>query len=274
VSLVFFIPWLYYLLRYVIEVGNGPERYKTIASFGFAFFWVFAGIGTILPAVQKVGESAARMAVSNSLKQIGHAFHNYASDHQDALPPAALIGKDGKPGLSWRVAILPYVEQENLYKTFKLDEPWDSPHNRKLLPLMPKVYAPPGGPQKGQEHLTHYRVFVGQGTMYPDKFRINFAREARVVCYPARYNIGNIPDGTSNTILAVEAAEAVPWTKPEELEYDGKQPLPKLGAQNKRGFMIVLYDGSVRFVSGKIDEQKLRWLIEPDDGHWVSPDDY
>src|SRR5262249_50595397 len=67
--------------------------------------------------------SPQRTGVANNLKQIGVAFHNYLSNH-GAFPASAIYGKDGKPLLSWRVALLPYLEQEALYREFKLDEPW------------------------------------------------------------------------------------------------------------------------------------------------------
>jgi hypothetical protein len=211
-----------------------------------------------------MGRGAAhRAVVHNSLKEIAIAAGNYASDHQDVLPPAAIVGKDGKPLLSWRVALLPYLGHGDLYKQFHLDEPWDSEHNKRLLPLMPRVYAPPGGGVRG-EYSTHYRVFVGERTMYLGK--------AGPYSYRSRYRWGNIPDGTSSTILAVEAAEAVPWTRPDELEYDRNQPLPGLGAPGAYGFGAAMYDGSARVLRKDIDEQTLRWLIEPDDGNVVPSD--
>src|SRR5207249_2796575 len=82
---------------------------------------------------------AGRRTVSqNNLKQIGLAMHNYHDTYRH-FPPQALTDKNGKPLLSWRVAVLPFIEQDNLYRQFKLDEPWDSEHNRKLLERMPKL---------------------------------------------------------------------------------------------------------------------------------------
>ena len=113
-------------------------------------------IGLLLPAVQKVREAAARASDANNLKQIGLAMHGF-HDANGAFPPAAWGAKaqwDNKPdpdtgrpkagGLSWRVAILPYIEQQALYLRFKHDEPWDSPANKQLIPLMPKLYRAGG----------------------------------------------------------------------------------------------------------------------------------
>ena len=102
-----------------------------------------------------------------NLKRIGLAMHNYESA-EGHFPPAAITGKDGKPLLSWRVAILPYLEdydgqsRSDLHKTFQLDEPWDSPHNKALLARMPAVFASPGDGNRSPSS-TAYRGFVGPG---------------------------------------------------------------------------------------------------------------
>src|SRR5262249_21670890 len=83
-------------------------------------------------AAKKVKTAAARMQSSNNLKQFGLAMHTYLDQH-GTFPPAAIYDKDGKALLSWRVLLLPYIEADPLYKKFKLDEPWDSAHNKKLL---------------------------------------------------------------------------------------------------------------------------------------------
>ena len=74
-------------------------------------------------------------------------MHNY-HDTYGTFPPAATTDGADKPLLSWRVAILPFLEQQPLYEQFHLDEPWDSPHNKTLIEQMPQVYAIPGSPTK------------------------------------------------------------------------------------------------------------------------------
>jgi len=195
-----------------------------------------------LPAPGRVGTSV-RTQVTNNFKQITIGMHNYAQVH-GALPPPAIYSKDGKPLLSWRVAILPYIEEEALYKQFKLDQPWDSPANLALLPKMSAIYhdhtatLPPG--------MTTFRVFVGPGTAFEGPHGTPFK---------------DFPDGTSNTLLVVEAAEAVPWTKPAELAYGPECSLPPLGGRLPKHFMAGFGDASVRSIEQPVAEEHLRAAI-------------
>jgi prepilin-type processing-associated H-X9-DG protein len=209
----------------------------------------------VLQAVQKVREASSRSQSVNNLKQIGLAMHNY-HDTFGTFPAAAIYSKDGKPLLSWRVAILPFIEQDALYKKFKLDEPWDSPHNKKLLAQMPRVYASPDE-KAVKAHATYYQGFHGPGAFFDGKRGIRIA---------------SITDGTSNTLMIVEAGKAVPWSKPEDLPYDPKKPVPKLGGVFPSGFNAVFCDGSVRHISKSIKEKVLRLLITRDDGEVIPMD--
>jgi hypothetical protein len=199
-------------------------------------------------------EGARRNRSVNNLKQLALAMHEY-HDANKEFPTAAYYDKDGKPLLSWRVGLLPYLGHKDLYQQFHLDEPWDSAHNKKLIDKMPTVFAFGDGAKKG---LTHYQVLAGKGTAFDGK------KGMRI---PADF-----PDGTSNTILIVEAKDAVPWTKPADLPYDDKKPLPKFGGLFKDGFHVALADGSVRFVSSKISERTLRFAITRDDGEVLGSD--
>jgi hypothetical protein len=160
--------------------------------------------------------------------------------------------RDGRtvriPLLSWRVALLPYLGEEKLYKEFHGMEPWDSAHNKKLLARMPKVFAPvgPGAKRVKDSSSTFYQVFHGKDAIFTGTF-------------PAR--IASISDGVSNTILIAEASEAVPWTKPDDLFYQADKPIPKLGGTFDDGFHAAMADGTVRFIPKDTPEKVLRVLI-------------
>jgi len=174
--------------------------------------------------------------------------------------PAGIADSTGKAGLSWRVALLPDLGEESLYKQFKLNEPWDSENNRKLIAQMPRVFAPPGLDTHG---YTYYRSFSGGGAVLTSTGAAAKAGE------PIHgYSIQKITDGTSNTLLAAEANEPVIWTKPDDLPFSPGKP-PKLGGSVfADGFNGLLCDGSVRFIkNGSIDEKTLSNLIQTNDGN-------
>jgi hypothetical protein len=152
------------------------------------------------------------------------------------------------PLLSWRVAILPFIEQQDLYKEFKMEEPWDSPHNKKLLARMPKTFAPARGSTK-EPYSTYYQVFVGKDAPFDG------LKSPRIPI--------SFPDGTSNTFLIVEAGEAVPWPKPEDIPYAADKPVPKLGGLFPDGFHAAFVDGTIRFIPKDTEEKTIRALITP-----------
>ena len=166
--------------------------------------------------------------------------------------------KAGKPLYSWRVLILPYIEQDNIYKKWKRDEPWDSPNNKPLSEQVVKVFSAPGSPDENS-NKTHYRVFVGKGAGFEES-----------KAQPGKgMRFADITDGTSNTIAVVEATESVPWAKPDELDFVPGRPLPPLGLPGKDGFNALYFDGSVRFIRKAVAPQTLQALITRNGGEVV-----
>ena len=161
------------------------------------------------PAAGRMADAKQRARSQNNLKQLILAMHNYHDANGNF--PQNVTTKDGKPLLSWRVLLLPYLEQNTLYKQFKLDEPWDSDNNKKLLAKMPDVFRV-GFEEKG-ETKTYYQGFAGAGAVFDPSKKITLV---------------NITDGTSNTLAVVEAGPPVEWTKPEDIPYDPKNALLKL----------------------------------------------
>ena len=189
----------------------------------------------------------------DNLKEIALAWHNYHDVYGHF--PSNEVSKDGKALLSWRVQLLPYLEADDLYKQFKLDEPWDGETNKKLIDKMPKVFAPVRG--KADPGMTYYQVFTGKhGLLQPGQ----------------KLSLLGITDGSSNTLLCVEAGKPVVWTKPDDLAFDGKQ-LPALGGMFDGKFHGAMCDGSVRRFKKSPDADVMRRLIGPQDGEVVSVDD-
>ena len=118
-------------------------------------------IGLLLPAVQSARDAANRAACANKLKQVGLGMHMFAATHHDQFPKS-IVDKNGRPLLSWRVAILPYLDELALYEEFHLDEPWDSPHNRELISRMPSGYRCPSATDN-TDGMTTYLGAAGPG---------------------------------------------------------------------------------------------------------------
>ncbi len=208
--------------------------------------------GLLLPAVQSARQAARRMQSSNNLKQIALAFHNFESAY-GALPAAAGVDDNEKPMLSWRVAILPFIEEADLYNKFHLDEPWDSEHNLTLLEEMPKVYRHPKRATK--PGYTIYQAVVS------DKSLLRLTE-------PTSFQ--DITDGTSNTILAVETNEAiaVPWTAPQDFSVDEQNPGKNLFTDGIT--QAALGDGSVHTIADSVTSEILNALFTRAGGERVS----
>jgi hypothetical protein len=210
-------------------------------------------LAAIAPPFKEARTRAQRTQSVNQLKQLGLAMHNYHDVH-GSFPAVGSTDADGNLLLSWRVHILPFVEQQKLYDQFHLDEPWDSEHNRKLIAKMPaEAYRCPASKHRPEQGLSTYRVVSGEGTVFPGREGIP---------------IKEIKDGTSNTIMIVEVDDdhAVIWTKPEGLPLDPANPARGLGGQFQGGFDATLCDGSVQFFKLPADEEMLRRLFLRADG--------
>lgn len=179
------------------------------------------------------------------------AIHYYYDNHL-MFPEAYSYDKAaGKPLLSWRVHLLPFIGHEELYKKFKLNEPWDSEHNKSLIAEMPSLYAAPGGANR-QEGKTCYLTIRGAGSAFPPEKRIG---------------LRDIKDGTSNTIMIVETNEAaaITWSKPEDYLLSDK-PFDGLRRDGAAGYIVIMCDGAVYRISDQIDGDLFRALSNRDDG--------
>jgi hypothetical protein len=208
-------------------------------------------VALLLPAVQAAREAARRMESVNNMKQIALAMHNY-HDTFGAFPPAYSTDEDGNPLLSWRVLILPFIEQQALYNEFNLDEPWDSPNNLPLADAVVQVYQTPGSFYP--PNMTHYMTI-----RHPDS------------AFPGTSEVGlrNITDGSSNTIMLVSVgSEAVIWTQP--VDWDSEESsFWSLSGLRPGGFNAALCDGSVHFISSSIDQEVFERLYMKSDGNPV-----
>ncbi|RMF43427.1 MAG: DUF1559 domain-containing protein [Planctomycetota bacterium] len=204
---------------------------------GFFGLLVCGGIllALLLPAVQAAREAARRMQCSNNLKQIALAMHNYHEVY-GSFPPAFTVDENGNRLHSWRTLILPFLEQQALYNQIDLSKPWDDPGNAAIAETQIAVYACPSTPLGNQ---TTYQVVVDSSSIFPGATPVS---------------IQEITDGTSNTLLVIEAPPelAVPWMSPNDVDMDTF--LTEVGrTHHTGGGNAALADGSIQFLSQDVD---------------------
>ena len=204
--------------------------------------------------------SAKRQAQSaecvTHLKMLALAMHNF-HDTYNSFPPHASYDEQGRPLLSWRVFLLPYLDEMELYNQFHLDEPWDSEHNRKLIEKMPDVFSCEH-PELAQKGMTTFLAPHGEGTVFSGREGVA---------------IKDIKDGSSGTalIFAVAPEHAVTWTKPSDLEVDMENPGKGLAGPDQDRFYVSLADGAVLTLPSDIDPKKLRAFLLRSDGEAGTP---
>ena len=237
----------------------------------------------ITAAILSAREGAKRASRMNDFKQVTLAMLNFSSTNLQFPAPAAICDPQGKPLLSWRVAILPFLEQNALFDQFHLDEPWDSPHNIKLLETMPAVYVNNRHPELAAQGKTTVvrAIFNGHGERREATRDKEFTPTERKLGTKVYYLVpwlefADYVDGTSNTALIVEAdgASAVPWTKPADWEVDLKNPKKGLfGKPNQKGKSATTFigfaDGSVQRMNETIDPEMLRRILDHHDAESV-----
>lgn len=218
-----------------------------------------AGVATaIMPMRYSPRPVATRASSMNQMKQITLGLLTY-ENAQGVYPPAYTTDKNGKPLLSWRVLILPYLDQKGLYDEFHLDEPWDSPHNKTLINRMPPIYRSASSRVYSLEK-TCFQTVRGKNTIFSG------AKGTR---------IASVTDGTSNTIMMVEVpdAKAVIWTKPDDFEYDDELPIQGLVGLQPNSFLAGFADGSVRSIPSSIKSETLKDLFIQNDGKPIDSND-
>ena len=211
--------------------------------------------------IRQAREAARRSQCAKNLEQIGVAMWDYYHA-QGTFPPAYSTGPDGKPLLSWRIHILPFLGQKALYDEFHKDEPWDSDHNKTLISRMPAAYTCPSGSRTAaKEGKTTYLTPRGPSTVFPGAHGIA---------------VRDITDGTANTIFLVDASDAaaVTWTRPDDWDISVELKVQSLLGHHPKGTNIGLADdGRVRFLKETVTPKVLHDLTTRDGGEIIFYED-
>lgn len=211
----------------------------------FAFF---------LPAQRRARPAARRSQCKNNLKQIGLALHNYYETH-GVFPPACTVDANGKPLHSWRTLILPFLDQKDLYESIDLTKPWNDPANAEAFATQVHAFSCPSA--NLESGFTTYQALVG----------------AEYAFQPGKQNtIRDIQDGTSNTVIVIDASAsiAVHWMEPSD---PGVHFFLNCGAesefQHTGGLHALLADGMVRFITANVPRETRKALSTIDGGEII-----
>ena len=263
------------LLGIAAYVRSARHIGKAIVSVLAVLLAIFLLFPLLLPIHSATQEPARRAQCKNNLRQIALALHNYHKAF-GCFPPAHVAGPDGQPWHSWRVLILPFIEQPALYDQYDFNEPWDGPNNRKLARHIPAVYCCPSDPDSGRSQKTSYVAVVGPRAAWGGS-------EPR--------KLGDFRDETDSTILVAGAAgAAIDWMEPRDLSFDkARMGINSPGAVCVSGDHLIRYghfyheefganvamaDGSVRSLSERISQATVEAMLTIDGGEPIDVDSH
>ena len=199
--------------------------------------------------------ASKRAQAANNMRQNALAMHNFHSA-MGGFPTSVMVHPETGKKYSWRIAILPFMERNDLYQQYDFSQEWDSPHNLEVTADMPDFFRADSDDEDSTN--TSFFLLTGAESVFGGEKALDFQEMA---------------DGSSNTIMAVEAIRDVHWSKPEDIVIDPKQPFPNLGGFHEGGFNVTMMDGSVRFMSENVAPEVLRKLFNPTDGAIVTPEE-
>lgn len=210
-----------------------------------------------LQLADELGDFLPQPQTEQNMEMLIDALHSYETVHR-RIPPRTVKDADGKPLLSWRVLLLPFVGEEELYSQFRLDEPWDSEHNKKLLDKMPSVFT-----NQNADAPAGYTCYLA-----PHGF---VDRREQTIWDAEPLLLRQVNDGLANTaaFVEVEPQSAVPWTKPEDFDLRERDLLEHWGAPPAGG-LIVMLDTTCYDFSRLKEKKKLKAVLTANGGEAVN----
>lgn len=217
-------------------------------------------VALLLPAIQSAREAARRSVSLNTVRQIELGLFQYETENGH-LPAYASFDAKGNPLLSWRVHVLPFLDEQALYEEFHLDEPWDSPHNSKLIPRMPAFYRSPVSKLPAEQGKAGYLGVLG--------------KECAFTGQKEGLKMSAVGDGLSNTVNLVQVSDdaAEVWTRPADWKMAPENLKQGLGGVHVGGWVVGFMDGSCRFMSNDIDDALWAALLTTSGNESIGPND-
>lgn len=216
-------------------------------------------VALLFPAINAAREAARRQVCMAQVRQIGMAMLNYEAEY-GCYPPAYVADDAGRPMHSWRVLLLPYLEQSHLYEQYDFDEPWDSPANLMVAEMMPPVYACPSS-DEGVGNMTGYLVVNGPGCLFDGDKATKMAE---------------VLDGLSGTLMVVESTDsAVTWTEPTDLDASAMAYMVdggpgEIGSLHHGGAVVLCADGGSEVLPSDTSPQDVKAMTTIDGGEPVN----
>jgi hypothetical protein len=208
-------------------------------------------VAFLIPAPNPPRGHIMRPPCMSNMKQISLAIMNYEAK-RGHFPPAYIADENGKPMHSWRVLILPFLGQEELYKLYDFSEPWNGPHNSQLTKKCPDVFQCPAAHNRNPSAINYVAV-VGEATAWPGK------KEVR---------LEDIKDGWPETIMLVEVADSdINWLEPRDITFDEAIPGVKVEREhgiggNHPGCVVTAFtDGHVATLKDTISPEDLKAML-------------
>lgn len=236
------------------KVGGSGMAIAGIVTGAMGCLWTLIAIGMLLPAIQQVRSAARRTVTMNNTRELCLASLTYESATMRFPSNLSLENPEAGENLSWRVHILPFLGRQDLYDRFNLDEPWDSPNNKALIAEIPVQYQHPQLPELALTGDTVYQMPTSKAGSVTPAILVEGERGA---------TFGSMLDGSSNTILILEvsASAAVPWTKPQDWQFDPDDPSRELGDAFPGVFVVGMCDGSTHSIQRDIPAETLKPLF-------------
>lgn len=227
----------------------GVSSVSTLLLLGFLVFWL------AFPFLQSRVRHVAQARDLENMVTIAEALNAYC-DKYGTYPPPALLDASGKPILSWRVLVLPFMGYGDLYTQFDLNKPWDSPANMNLVRRMPNEFASPNSYDARTTFETNYSLITGAGTLFPPGGSL------------ARSNLDK------NTILLVETMNNTTWSQPGDIDIGrgirvGNAAMVDIGGLHKGSFTAVTVDKDKLRIPSDVPQAVLDALITPNGGENV-----
>ncbi|MSR56603.1 MAG: DUF1559 domain-containing protein [Planctomycetaceae bacterium] len=252
-----------------VSAVNGGRKppFRIMNVVGLLFF-LFVLATLILPARQRE-RHGPRHACQSTIRNIVLALTNYCSGKSGVLPPPYIADASGRPMHSWRVLLLPYLDQGDLYAKYRFDEPWDGPNNSKLHSIVVKVFQCPDDQKGGTPSTnTSYCAVIGDETAWPEDRSISLDQISK-------------GDGLTNTLLVVEVANSgIHWMEPRDLHL--QQMSPTINCKTGQGISsrhpgvvnAAFANGRVKPLSEQLPAATIRALLTVRGGETIGDDDF